>query len=139
MSNGSLLLDIDGFYDHCDIVKTYRAAIALDFPAIPLALEMLVHISVRFLRDEGMHSREIQPHRSIIAGISGANDFARCLLYDILETSHNNYPSVNVRTWVDDANARTEGTPFSVSHSLAKVGVELTSNCNSLGFSLADK
>ena len=79
----------------------------------PLLMETLVHMSPRVLRDSGHYSEVIQPTSSILAGISGANDFARCLLYDILDTVHRNYfPAGKVCKILFAKGSRTNRSPL---------------------------
>ena len=85
---------------------------------------MLIHLSPRILR--GHHqcvSMPIRPQRSIVAGIRGSNDLARCVLHSILDVVHRKFfPRVVTRSWVDDVVQRASGSASHVLHHLSRAG-----------------
>ncbi|CAK0823536.1 unnamed protein product, partial [Prorocentrum cordatum] len=81
----SVLWDIEGFYDALKWQLLLETGMEHEFPPCILALEMILHMGVRFLRDSGYYSDAIVPEQSMIAGLGGAVDFSRCSLYNILD------------------------------------------------------
>eukprot|EP00959_Pyramimonas_sp_CCMP1952_P252108 5267669-Pyramimonas_sp.AAC.1 len=101
--HASLLWDVQGFYDSLSWELVLFKALALGFPAIYLALELQMHMSPRFLREEGFFSEAIQPSLSLIPGSTGAVDLGRCALYFICEdVARCPPPTPSLHTWVDD-------------------------------------
>ena len=63
------------------------------------------------------------PQRSIVAGIRGANDMARCVLHSILHDVHATcFPRVISRSWVDDVVQRARGHAAQVLRDLLDAG-----------------
>ncbi len=98
-------------------------ALARDFPAQVLAIELQIHLSLRFLvAREGFVSEPLTPTRSIVAGVRGSNDLSRALLHPLLDGIHNTFTHVPVYSWVDDIKQRTEGPPRVVHARLVQAG-----------------
>ncbi|CAK0877398.1 unnamed protein product, partial [Prorocentrum cordatum] len=68
----SVLWDIEGFYDALKWQLLLETGMEHEFPPCILALEMILHMGVRFLRDSGYYSDAIVPEQSMIAGLGGA-------------------------------------------------------------------
>ena len=88
----SILWDMAGFYDTIQPAVPLLDALGRGFPPQVLLLESLLHLAPRVLRDRDKScSLPIHPERSIVAGVRGAVDMARCYLYSILEEAHARY------------------------------------------------
>ena len=66
-----------------------RDALGRYFPPHDLVLECLVHLAPRILK--GMYkatAHALYPQRPLLAGVRGAGDLARCVLYSVLHAVH---------------------------------------------------
>ena len=68
LCSASVLWDIRGFYGSIDWEEVSAAASRLEFPPVPMFLEVLLHMAPRFLKKDGSLSKTVQPRRSIVAG-----------------------------------------------------------------------
>ena len=90
-SHGSVLWDFAEFYDSLDPVTALRSALKLRFPARMVGLSAATYLAPRLLRNRGAVSYPIQPTASLLTRESSANDYARAVLYDLLEAVHANH------------------------------------------------
>eukprot|EP00959_Pyramimonas_sp_CCMP1952_P319629 6688080-Pyramimonas_sp.AAC.1 len=104
-----MMRDIEGFYDALKWKLLLESGLEHGFPPSILALEMMLHMGARFLRDNGHYSDATIPEKNMIAGLGGAVDFSRCALYNILDRAAQGTPAVATRSWVDDVSQRVEG------------------------------
>ena len=102
--------DIKGFYDSIDWAKVFEAAPALEFPGLVLALELEMHMATRISKEDGSFSETIEPKRSIVAGSRRGLDFARVLMFFVLEKRARELKLVKHFSWIDDVVQRTDGT-----------------------------
>eukprot|EP00959_Pyramimonas_sp_CCMP1952_P085163 1780789-Pyramimonas_sp.AAC.1 len=89
-----MMWDIEGFYDALKWRLLLEAGLEHGLPPCILALEMILHMGVRFLRDNGYYSDAIIPEKSMIAGAGGDVDFSRCALCNILDRVAQGIPAV---------------------------------------------
>ena len=106
----SILWGIEGFYDSIQWTLVLEQALQLNFPALPLSMEMLAHMGTRFLREGGTCSDPINPTLSIIAGARSGVEFARAALYGVCQHAHSMKGPVTIRPWADDVIQRCDGT-----------------------------
>ncbi|CAK0800747.1 unnamed protein product, partial [Prorocentrum cordatum] len=135
----SVLWDIEGFYDALKWQLLLETGMEHDFPPCILALEMILHMGVRFLRDSGYYSDAIIPEQSMIAGLGGAVDFSRCSLYNILDRVAQGSPGVTVRSWVDDVSQRVEGRYKRVLGLALQAGLTFAKGCSEAGLVISAK
>ena len=82
---GSVLWDMEKFYDNIDIVKLVRFATRLSYPVRLKALGLIMHMAPRLIRAGESYAYARLPTNGIIAGCSQSNAFARAFLHHILE------------------------------------------------------
>ena len=110
------------------------------YPAFLLVLEMLAHLSPRVLRSGKCFSRPVQAQRSIVAGVRGANDFGRLVLYDLMESLHNKWsPTVISKSFVDDVNQRAQSTLIRAKAALMAAGLAFSRGCAELDLTVSPK
>ena len=138
--NASILWDVQAFYDSIDLVQVLESALALNFPPIVLVMELKSHLAPRVLQENNGYSKPILPTSSIIPGIKGANDFARCTLFALMDHVHRSYfPRVTSKSWVDDVNQRAQGTKQFVLKHLVSAGICFAEGIQSMGLILSSK
>ena len=135
----SVLWDIEGFYDALQWDLLLEKGLQHDLPAQVLGLEMLMHMACRVLKDSGYFSEALYPCMSMIAGLGGAVDFSRCVLYDILEATARGSPGASVRSWVDDVTLRVEGRARRVVGVLKAAGLAFAEGCREAGLVISSK
>ena len=138
----SLLWDMAGFYDTIQPGRLLLDALGRGFPPQVLLLESLLHLAPRVLRDRDKScSLPIHPERSIVAGVRGAVDMARCYLYSILEDAHARFfpRGVSTRSWVDDIVQRTTGLASGVVPLLVEAGSSLASAARARDLDMSGK
>ena len=86
--HGSLLWDFAEFYDSLDPVHALRCALQLRFPARVVGMSAATYLAPRLLRSRGAVSAPIHPTASLLTGESSANNYARAVLYDMLDAVH---------------------------------------------------
>eukprot|EP00959_Pyramimonas_sp_CCMP1952_P328710 6881988-Pyramimonas_sp.AAC.1 len=104
-----MMWDVEGFYDALKWKLLLESGLEHGFPPSILALEIILHMGARFLRDNGYYSGAIIPEKSLIAGLGGAVEFSRCALCNILDRVAQGTPAVVTRSWVGDVSQRVEG------------------------------
>ena len=88
-----------------------------------MGVELAIHMAPRILREGRDFSQPIQPGRSVLAGTRGANDLARCMIYEVLEETHaKRGPCLQVSSWVDDVNMRARGFLAKVKQAIMDTG-----------------
>ena len=93
----SVLWDIQGFYDTIQPARLLRDALGRSFPPQVLLLETLIHLAPRVLRGRQKECTvALYPERSILAGVRGAVDTARCYLFTVLDQAHREFFPVGV-------------------------------------------
>ena len=77
LAAGTVLWDMEKFYDSVRISALCREAIRFRFPPLLLALGLQVHLAPRICKAEGHCGAPIQPTNGTVAGCGQANDFGR--------------------------------------------------------------
>ena len=139
LAAASFLWDIEGFYDALDPVLILEEGLKVGFPPQTLAMEMLLHLTARFLKDEGACSEAVHAIISILAGARSAVDFSRCVLYSLMEKITIGNPTVMATSWVDDVVQRAEGLKQRVLEDLVGAGVQFFEGCKRLKLKVASK
>ena len=123
IASGTILLDIEKFYDSISIPLVCQAGLRQDFLAITLAMELQMFLAPRHLRERKWASRSILPYRSLVAGSPHGGKLDKAMLGPVLQEAHQRYQlNVMMRTFVDDTVIRAEGTVEGVSDTLISAG-----------------
>ena len=105
----SIFWDVKKFYDSIDIAKMIQYCIKKDYNIHIAAIDLQVHLGLRFLKWAGSTSQAIVPYNSLLAGSIFSNSYARTYLYDLLDELHSGFPKVMLGVHVDDLATLTEG------------------------------
>jgi len=99
---GAFFSDFQSFYDNMDWVDIIDWAQEMQYPLGPLALGVQLHVAPRMVRVNGAVSDVIIPANGALAGCWQATEFARVLLYGILERLHDDFMPDQLGQVVDD-------------------------------------
>ena len=126
----SLLWDLEKFYDNISLEKLADAALANGYPADLLTIGLRCYTGPRLLIWKGAAAFWLSPNTSICAGCVKANDMARVLMYDVLDSIHTADPKLEMSQFVDDALlAKSFKTRPEAAREMAKRGAEFINKC----------
>eukprot|EP00973_Karenia_brevis_P055223 7678338-Karenia_brevis.AAC.1 len=98
-----------------------------------------MYVAPRVVRVGRAHAMPICPTTSIIPGCGQANHCARIILYDVLEHVHRVAPMVRLGQFVDDVDARCEGTTRINKQQIATAAVVLARGAEEKGLPVSGK
>ena len=104
------MVDLEKFYDTIRIDHLVNMALALQAPARVLLIDLMANLAPRAIQYFGAVSHWLNPGVSIVQGSRNSNNWARILLYDVLERAQARVPWVYPYQWVDDINLLAIGT-----------------------------
>jgi ribonuclease HI len=138
---GQVLWDIEKFYDHVQLQQVAEVAMSdgVDYPLIPLALGLSMHMAPRRVSTDGVISERFWPTRSLIAGCGQSIDFGRLALWRVLEKIHLEYLPKQLETWVDDLHHLERGRAAHVEAQMLHVSAGLADELQKNGFKLSAK
>lgn len=143
LAAGTVLWDMEKFYDSVRVSALCHEALKLKFPALLLALGLQVHLAPRTCKAEGHCGAPIQPSNGIVAGCGQANDFARILLHSILQraqcTKELSIMMLTCQQYVDDITQRAEGTEAQLLAALPKAALTLHAQLEAIGCVISKK
>eukprot|EP00959_Pyramimonas_sp_CCMP1952_P376200 7879877-Pyramimonas_sp.AAC.1 len=123
IASGTILLDLEKFYDSISSPLLCKAGLRQGFPAIILALELQMSPAPRYLRERQWASREILPTKSLVAGSPHGGKLAKAMLGPLLHSAHLRFQhSIMMRTSIDDTIIRAKGTARAVTDTLIQAG-----------------
>ena len=99
---GSIFGDYKAFYENLDWVLLMELAMSRDYPLAPLVLGLQLHMAPRTLHVGGAVSDAIFPSNGFLAGCWQATEFARIMLYGLLDHMQLNYRPLEIGEVVDD-------------------------------------
>ena len=136
-----MLWDIEKFYDHVQLHQVVEVAMSdgVEYPLIPLALGLMMHMAPRRVSTDGVISERLWPTRSLIAGCGQSIDFGRLALWRVLERIHLEYLPKQLETWVDDLHHLERGRAEYVEAQLLHVSTGLAGALQQSGFKLSAK
>eukprot|EP00974_Lingulodinium_polyedra_P008740 835950-Lingulodinium_polyedra.AAC.1 len=115
---------MEKFYDNMSLWRCLRMASELGFPAVPLAMEALVHIAPRVLSAGQAATAPQVVSNSILPGTRFANSLARAFLYSTMKKVTEANPRATLEQFYDDVVVQTIGEDV---NSTAEIHVEATS------------
>ena len=113
----------------------------IGYPPQVVGLSTLAYCATRFLRRQGVASKDIQPTRSILAGCKYGNNVAMTMIRTALGHLHAAYRprGISTSSWVDDINQRMEGERSRVRAGLGQAGKALVQLVTADGMRVATK
>ena len=134
-----ILLDIEKFFDSIPLPVLIRAGLRLGYPAALMALNVLACLALRTLKSNSGAAKELQAYRSIVAGLGEACNLARIIIYKVCEDYTAQFPSVPLKTFVDDMAQFTHGPSYQVARDAMLAGRALAVGIMSEGFVISKK
>ncbi|CAK0869093.1 unnamed protein product, partial [Prorocentrum cordatum] len=122
-SSAAILLDLEELNDSISMPVLRKAGLRQGSPAIIVAVELQMFPAPRYLRGRRRVSRDILPAKSLVAGSPRGGKLAKAVQGPILYDAHLRYQrSIVIRTFIDDAAIRVEGTVRSGADALIEAG-----------------
>ena len=134
-----ILLDIEKFYDSIPLTSLLREGLRLGYSPALLSLNATVCLAYRTLKTQNGASREIQPKRSIVAGLGEANNLAKIVLHGLCAEYTAANKDVKLSTFVDDTAQFTRGQPEKVALAAGRSGKDLVTRLREAGFVISPK
>ena len=96
-----------------DLIQPWQVAyfgIALEYPAVPMCIAMVVHTVARGIAMDDLCSSCWTPDCSILQGCMQSLSWTRCIFYNMLQKAHEDYgPATTLQSFVDDMAQRSQG------------------------------
>ena len=86
------MVDLEKFYDTIRIDHLVNMALTLQAPARVLLIDLMAYLAPRAIQYLGAVSQWLNPGVSIVQGSRNSNNWARILLYDVLERAQARVP-----------------------------------------------
>ena len=102
LCTGAFFSDFQSFYDNMGLTDILDWAQEVHYPIGPLALGIQLHVAPRMIRVNGVISDPIMPANGALAGCYQATEFARLLLYGIMDKLHADFLPDQLGQIVDD-------------------------------------
>ena len=134
-----ILLDIEKFYDSIPITSLLREGLRLGYSPGLLSPNATICLAYRTLKTRNGASREIQPKRSIVAGLGEANNLAKIVLHGLCEEYTVANKQVKLSTFVDDTAQFTRGEPQAVAMAAGRSGRDLVARLRKAGYVISPK
>ena len=144
-SVATILWDIEKFFDSLSARDVYAAALRMGYPPSELILALSMHLAPRCLLLNGVASCIILPSRSIIAGCSHSNYFARMPMEVPIERmlaeapGPRPSPALRVSTFVDDVAQSSRGSIARVADVSIRAAIAFCSSVKTLGLKVSAK
>ena len=143
-TNGTILFDMEKFYDNVDVHKLITLATKHEYPTILLTLGLQMHMGIRGLKCYNMHPGFKQPSNGIIAGCTQSTTFAKILLMDAMIEAHRGWITHNslhtqIRTFVDDIRVTTREPMIAVRKKSSKTVPTFTKHLKEIGCKIGSK
>ena len=137
----SLLWDIEKKFDSIRPQDVVREGIHFQYPSRPLILGLSMHMAPRVLTLQGVASKAMMVHRSILAGCSNSIGFARLIMTRPIQRIVEEVPPPRMKlsTFVDDVAQAFMGTQVQVSRSAAVAAVSFCSAMRGLALRISSK
>ena len=136
---GLILLDIEKFFDSIPLPALIRAGLRLGYPAVLLGLSVLACLALRTLKSNSGSARELQAYRSIVAGLGEACNLARIIIYKVCEDYTTQFPSVPLKTFLDDMAQFAHGPAYEVARQAMLAARALAVGITNEGFVISKK
>lgn len=107
-TNGTILFDMEKFYDNISITKLMMLGLQHGYPRRLMSLGLQMHMACRGLKCYNTHPSHTMPTNGIMAGCAQSTTFAKVLLMDVVQTMYTTWEigqlkyNAQVRTSVDD-------------------------------------
>ena len=137
----SILWDVDKFFDSLSPEDVLQAAVDAAYPLSELILAMSMHVAPRCLVLGGVASCILYPNRSIIAGCSHSNFFARLPIRPHIArmASEAKPPLLKVATFVDDVSQTSRGSLSQIANAAIRAAVSFCISMGTLGLKVSSK
>ena len=134
-----ILLDIEKFYDSVPLALLVKAGLQLGYSPTLLALCLSICLAQRSLKTIHGASEELQPLKSIVAGLGEANNLAKIVVHGICEQYTAEHANVKLKTFVDDMAQITRGKSEVVAVDAARASRALAQGLMTAGFVVSTK
>ena len=137
----SILWDIWKFFDSIAPSDVLRAAVDAAYPPSELVLALSMHVAPRCMILNGVASCIIYPNRSIIAGCSHSNYFARMPIKVPIERMALEAPApiLKVATFVDDVSQTSRGSIAQIASAAVKAAISFCTSMRHIGLQISSK
>ena len=137
----SVLWDLDKFYDSIDPQDVMCTAVDAAYPPSQLVMALSMHMAPRCLLLNGIASQIIFPNKSIIAGCSHSNFFARLPLQKPIRrmAAEAPQPKLKIATFVDDVAQISRGRMSCIAEAAIKAAMTFCVSMKALGLRVSAK
>ena len=90
-SNGTVLFDMEKFYDNIDITQLMLLGLQYGYPRRIMALGLQMHMACRGLKCYNANPGYTMPTNGIIAGCTQSTTFAKVLLMEVMQTMYTDW------------------------------------------------
>ena len=132
-------VDLEKFYDTIRIDHLVDMALTLNAPARILLIDFMAYLARRAIQYLGAVSQWLIPGVSIVRGSRNSNNWARILLYDVLERAQARIPWVYPYQWVDDINLLAIGSQRLIEIHSPNATLELLTGLRNKGLRISSK